>query len=861
MRKPFFIKITLVMILMLGYSSIWAVRGEMRPEPYAWEHEPSQTEPCKTLIGSERPGQQATVTQLPPAVPRSGILEHQPQEQQVIFEEIVTPKPQSAVTPKEQPTPALEIKGQPMAVTSFKPLPVSENQEKFLGAVKNVANRFEDLNRALGMSKTLDTPVEKIEELKAPERIETTEFPVQIKENKELLEVIQPQSEVKSEAASEVTSAVKTPQEPVAWPEVKTEKEPGTETQSVATALKTQKKESTSFIEENKKLLAAGGALGVGVLALGGILAAILGTTLDQKSSDQGVIIPSPYPGPTPSPEPFTTPSIELPVTPVVVDQGAITVIANFFTDIDVKFKKALETSSYFDKTFKIEGDVSIGQAATEKVSIEYDFVKGGADELGAPFTPFLITLLPQGINGVAITPTGIGDKIPDGPEKELFNALLKPNAAFVFMIKIILLINTTLRDDSKKDVEKIDFIIDEATKLYSRLVLTPGQDPSADAIISQMPKIFQQIISAISLKMYGDLVYSVNDPEKTALTQKIGDLGQLKGYQDITNFIKKEILPLIKSDLTHTEKQLLFYALEKHISQCPKTGKDLSKNLDQLDLLLAKIEKSIAAAKIDTPSVIKIKQLLANIKAVKAGTKRVTILAKKPVLEISTTIYNKKVQLNEVLKILFKNFSKIYYAKFEGDKDYVANDFLLGKQATKYALQSVLFRSLQDALNANQILHNTKGTVTLKLLGGEESVINPDQEFSKICNKSGLSFVAAQAKLKDIVTKLKNDPKNTQLKIDYDNAIMAINKASQDLCANQIAFMRKFSVYLPVTQDNRTKLTAADLTKKRLDVIRNVSKYVDDIIGAIYKPFANVLGFPVTFFGVNLSVNSRVAK
>jgi hypothetical protein len=734
-------------------------------------------------------------------------------------------EPRKSLTGSESPVqpttgpqlPASQSKGVPKAsIGTFAPLPSSENQKKFLGEAKNVSDSFEALNRAL--TRALMDQESKQKEDAASKKM-VTEF-----SNKPEGDEPPPlgptiHNDLNIQAFENFTT-IPTPE---------------------------------SFIEKNKTFLAAGGALGVGLLAIGGILGAILGTTLDKKSSDSGVIIPSPYPGPTPSPDSGATPSIVLPGGPVVVDQDAITAIANFFTDIDIKFKKALETASYFDKIFKIDGEISIGQDATEKVGIEYDFVKGGAGELGTPFTPFLITLLPQGINGVAITPTDIVDKIPNGPEKELFNTLLKPNAAFVFMIKIILLINTTLRDDSKKDIEKIDFVIDEATKLYSRLVLTPGQNPSADVIISQMPKIFQQIISAISLKMYGDLVYSIKDAENTALTKKIGDLGQLKGYQDITNFIKEEIIPLIKRDVTHTEKQLLLYALEKHISECPKTGKDLSKNLDQLDLLLAEIEKSIAHTEIDTPTVIKIENLLNNIKAVKAGTKKVTVLAKKPELDISTKIYNKNVPLNVVLKILFKNFSKIYYAKFEGDKDYTPNKILIGKQATKYALQSVFFRSLQDSLKADQILHNTKGTVTLKLVDGEESVINPDQEFSKICSKSGLSFVDAQAKLKDVVTKLKNDPKNTQLKTDYDKAIEAINKASQSLVANQIAFMRKFSVYLPVAQNNGTKLTTAELTKERLNALRKLSKYVNGIILETYNPFTDGLGFPTTFLGVKL--------
>ena len=96
--------------------------------------------------------------------------------------------------------------------------------------------------------------------------------------------------------------------------------------------------------------------------------------------------------------------------------------------------------------------------------------------------------MIPQGINGIALNPDDIKNILPDSPAKELFIMMIQPDAAFIFMIKIILLINTTLRDTSKKDVDKINFIIDEATKLYSRLILTPNQDPTPDKLIAKMP-------------------------------------------------------------------------------------------------------------------------------------------------------------------------------------------------------------------------------------------------------------------------------------------------------------------------------------------------------------------------------------
>lgn len=645
----------------------------------------------------------------------------------------------------------------------------------------------------------------------------------------------------------------------------------------------TAEKQAQNFLQRNKKLLIAGGVIGGGLLALGGILGAILGATEDKSAAAAAIgsnvgpspIIPpapSPITPPTPAPSPITDikPDIGiLPPSPYPdakeedkdsdqetkieedkAQEKAIETIASFYTNIEEKFKQALEESSYFDKIFAIEGEVTIGKS-TEKILIEYDFTTGGAGELGSPFTPFLVKMRPQGINGIALNPDDIKKLLPDGPARELFSMMIEPNAAFIFMIKIILLINTTLRDESKKDIDKISFIIDEATKLYSRLILTPNQDPTPDALISKMPQIFQKIIAGMSLKMYGDLVYNVNDSEGTVLIKRIGELQKLRDYLGITKFVKKEITPAIKKDITHTEKQLLLYSLQKLLADCPKTGRDLWNHVDQLIAVLTDVKKGMVKAKVDKETIAKVDTLLKQAQDVKAGIKKVTVLNKKPELEISTELYSKDVSLDEVLKILFKNFSKIYYAKFKGDKGYSESNVLIGKNATRYALQSIFFRCLSETLESNQILSAAKGNVTLRMAANKKSTINPDKEFTKICDKSSLKFVQAQATLKDAILKLVANPNDTQLKEEYDKAITDVTKASEALFADQVKFRRTYAVYLPMKQDDNTTQTPAELVQKRLGALRKNSKYVDGIIAKEYAPFKNALGISSAFLGI----------
>ncbi len=633
----------------------------------------------------------------------------------------------------------------------------------------------------------------------------------------------------------------------------------------------TPAKQAQSFVQKNKKLLIAGGAIGIGLLALGGILGAILGTQ-DEKDStatpvtpditpiqpitppvtpeikpDEGIVPPSPYPDAKDEDK-------DKKENKEVIDS-----VVSFYTDIEEKFKKALETSSYFDKIFKIEGEATSGNSASgektkTKISIEYDFTNKGAGELGTPFTPFVVKMLPQGINGIAINPDDIKTLMQDGPAKELFTTLLQPNSAFVFMIKIILLINTTLSDTSKTDVEKINFIIDEATKLCSRLVITQQQELTPELVVSGLPQIFQQIINDMSLKMYGDLISTVDDPEDTVLIKQIGELQKKRDYNQIKSFMKKQIVPLVKSGLTHTEKQYLIYALQKELSECPKTERNLWEHLDYLNSILTQINKKLSQS--DKETVSKIKDLMKKIQDVKAGKKTITILTKKPELDISTEVYNKNISLKNVLKILFKNFSKIYYAKFEGDKGFTPDNFLLGKQATKYKLQSIFFRCLNESLEANQTLLNAKGNVTIRKSATKKQTIDPDKEFDKLCNESSLKFVQAQAVLKDSMVNLKANPTDTKLQEAYDKAIVDVKNASNELLEAQIKFRRTFAVYLPMKQDDKSTQTPAELLQKRLNALRQNSKYVDSLVISEYAPFKNALYFTSAF--LKKSVKSK---
>lgn len=584
---------------------------------------------------------------------------------------------------------------------------------------------------------------------------------------------------------------------------------------------------SVADVSNNHKKFIAAGIGGGAVLGLAGLFGVLFGVLSDKKEGETEKVVPTPEPDEGTIPPTVYPPADEN-------DPGyqeEIKEVSEFFSDIEIKFQEALESTSYFDKSFKIEGSITIGQAV-EKIGIIYNF----ENELGTPFTPFLVTLLPQDVSGYELDTSKLLTQIQDGKAKELLSMLLKPKTSFIFMIKTILLINTTLRDETKNDAEKVDFILSEITKLYSRLILTPGLNPAPTAILSEMPEALKTVLIKKSIKMYAELLTSFRDPEKSAFTEKISQMRQIKTYDKKTTFVITDIVPLIQKNLTYSEKKLLIHALTRHLSDLPKATKDLAKNTKALNSMLTKVVSKMEKKGLEESTITAVTKLISTLKSKKT--------IKKPELEISSVLYKDAIPLMEAMDVLFAHFAKIQSTQFEGDPDYLYFDFMLGKNATKYRVQAILLRCMTETLQAEQILSKTNETVTLRLVNGSKEEINPDQEFNRMLKSASQEFIKAQTKLTKAAEQLKNDPKNPDLKRDYDEAMVELDKVSQSLYDSQIKYRKTYVVYYPLKQTNGTTRTPYEFIKEEIDRLKKHSNYVTDLIKEEYTPFSKHFGF-----------------
>jgi hypothetical protein len=191
-----------------------------------------------------------------------------------------------------------------------------------------------------------------------------------------------------------------------------------------------------------------------------------------------------------------------------------ISSIAALFADIDKDLKNALlKQNTYNNKIFKINvGSIKINDRDTN-VSIEYDFNQSGAGDLGLPFTPLVVTLSPEDIHGFTIMPEDLLSKMNDGAAKDLTALLLQPTDQLIFAIKLIQLINSGTPGEFQEDFEQAEYLLDQTSQLYSRLLLS-GIDPNPATLLSDFPSVIKDVMKEKNkVKMYAKLTSDIYTP------------------------------------------------------------------------------------------------------------------------------------------------------------------------------------------------------------------------------------------------------------------------------------------------------------------------------------------------------------
>ncbi|MFH1253994.1 MAG: hypothetical protein V1646_01025 [bacterium] len=225
----------------------------------------------------------------------------------------------------------------------------------------------------------------------------------------------------------------------------------------------------------------------------------------DETDSGNGTIIPSPLPKADPNDMDY---------------DKTLTEVADLFSNFDQDMKEMLEKNTdYSSNTIKFEaGKVDI-DGTQVAVSIKYDTEQL---DVGLALIPVLITLSPQDLRGFALTPDDILGKMEDGAAKDMLTLVLNPTASFIFTIKLIQMCNAATKDSTKSTTAKIEYMLDEATELYSRFILSRDEDITPDALLSylqQYPAIVD-VLNGKTVKVYQDLADDIETPldkQKTA--------------------------------------------------------------------------------------------------------------------------------------------------------------------------------------------------------------------------------------------------------------------------------------------------------------------------------------------------------
>lgn len=558
-----------------------------------------------------------------------------------------------------------------------------------------------------------------------------------------------------------------------------------------------------------------------------------------------GVVGPSGYPEPNANDKDYNS-SIES--------------LAANFSSINDLLKDALDKNNYEDDIFKI-----LGTANSESFGIVYQ-LDSGAGSPDAAFVPFLVKIVPEQVNGFAVIPSILLDKV-SGDAKDLLQALLQPSAELVFTIKYLLLLNAINGDSTLSKTQKIETLLNETALLYSRLSLS-SKPLSNGTIRASLPKQITDILDQQTTKMFTDLVRMADDPTgNSKLAIKVYTMRKQVDYNDKINFANDNIIPLLGKDLSYSDWLLVMHALTRmaadlgyKLDSSANQKQELATRATNLVNLLQSAVTGMQEAEFDTTEIAYIKALIKMSTEVKNGIRTADKIIKAPLLGEHRP-GTSDISLSRCMDVCLHNFNLLYAAKFPGDYDYIPHDFLYGENGTKLELLAIFLRGVRNLLKSDDFLFSTKNNaVALRLPDGTNFSVNPSTELNKIIKPATTNLAKAQKALSDAVAKLRKNAQNEDNQKQYAQAISDLKDATEKLRTAILNFRYKFSVYNLLRMPDGTQQTVAEFLKKAPKNLVTQSKFVGKIFEKTYAPFQNVFGFTTDTLYATHAENSPVA-
>lgn len=546
----------------------------------------------------------------------------------------------------------------------------------------------------------------------------------------------------------------------------------------------------------------------------------------------------------TPSPLPDADPNSE-------VAQKIIPAIANFMgANLVEAFIDALKNGDYNNAKFRIE----LRPVTIEKVEytfvIQYNFED---KEAGNPASPLIceVSLTPDSINESGINIDNLISLI-DSEFKEACQLILKPNAAFLFFIKEILLNNDVLNDTSLNNhFDKIQKIRMHTMILCARLALTAQYaNTSIQDLLSVIPSPIQKYMGDLNTKMHPEHIKSAQSVKQDSSNIQEAVLNNRSAglsYLEKINDMNENIIPLITDGLSYNDQKLLIHVILRLISdlgdKLPKSAEDQKKELvKRIDALIPVVTSAIEITTnsfFELKDIDSLKKAVTRLNEIKSGEKTVNQNIAKP--RIGEPISGiKEASLTDALDIYLQQYQKLQNLQNSGD-------LLLGKIETYDAIIFTFLRGIKMVSNAYETLTKSKDTsINLRNLNGAFT-INPSQELEKLTQEANIELNKATQTLTKAAKDLRDDPKSKACKQDYNDAKKAVIQASALMNDCFLKFRSLYAPYLPLTLSTEGDKTAFELIKNALKNIRKLGQknaFKAMLSEENYALFEKALGF-----------------
>lgn len=305
-----------------------------------------------------------------------------------------------------------------------------------------------------------------------------------------------------------------------------------------------------------------------------------------------------------------------------------------------------------------------------------------------------------------------------EGAAVEELTPLLSFTPEELFVLKLVLMLNSANSIEAGGDFDADDFILANGTMLIARLEqLGDTYTSSSQAAFDAVRDTYKPLLELVQFPVnpwYERVIHDMPGGEPTAFIKSISELRYAVGHTARTSLFTKSVLPQLDKKRNSLEKEYFVYAIKTHLDEynggfvSDDTPDFIKRTIDArlkaMQPMLASAIKAMTTAGCDADDIKYVKTFLGGI-AKKPRTvddeepSRIPVkMPEAPVaIALSGVAY-----FNNVIDVYLR--TQVLHRKLAIDTDYLYFDFAYGAEHALEALVALVIRSMHGLIDVDTL-------------------------------------------------------------------------------------------------------------------------------------------------------------